>query len=79
MAFEFENPLEDCYQDTTMVRLNANDGFAQSAGRQVPEAEIAEVPDRMARTSQAEYPGSRRKAIGISSTASPEDWGVLQR
>jgi hypothetical protein len=62
-----------------MVTLNASVGSAQSVATQVPDAEITDVPDRMARTSQAEYPGSRRKAIGITSMASPENCGVLQR
>jgi len=62
-----------------MVTLNASVGVAQSVATQVPDAEIANVPDRIARTSQAEYPGSRRKAIGITSTAFPENCGVFQR
>ena len=62
-----------------MVTLNANVDFGQTRATQVPDAEIAEVPDRIARTSQAEYPGSRRNATGINSTASPEDCGAIHR
>jgi hypothetical protein len=65
------------YDDTTIVTLNATVGLVQFAATQTPEAEIVAVPDRLARISHAEYPGSTNALTRTNVTVSPETWGSL--